>query len=65
MHLNVQGLLSKYDKLLSMLHELKEKNCVPDIIILCETFLVITFPLCEFRKYNMEFVIDKTTKMVV
>ena len=34
MHLNMQALLSKHAKLLSMLHGLEEKNCAPDIIFL-------------------------------
>ena len=57
MHLNVWGLLSKYDKLLSMLHELEEKNPAPDITFLCENSLVDKkVPLCEFKEYNMKFV---------
>ena len=30
--MDVWGFLSKHDQLLSMLHELEEKNCAPDII---------------------------------
>ena len=56
MHLNVWGLLSMYNKLLSMLHELEEKNCAPDIIFVCETFLVdMKAPLCEYKEYNIGF----------
>ena len=50
------GLLSKYGKFLSILHKLKE-NCAPEIILLCETFLVdMRVPLCEFKENNKELV---------
>ena len=66
MILNVPGLISKEDKLLTMLHELKEKICAPDVVFLCEPFLVdMKVPLFKFKEYNMEFVHRQTTKMVV
>ena len=50
-YLNLWSLLHNYDKVLSDLCELKEKNCISDIIFLCETFLVdMKVPLCEIKE---------------
>ena len=38
-HLNIHGLASKYDDLNELLNNLQEKNLLPDVILLCETFL--------------------------
>ncbi len=39
MHLNVQSLPAKFDKLKDLLSELNEQNIHIDLILLCETFL--------------------------
>ena len=64
MYLNVWGLFSKYNKLLTMLCELEEKGNAPDIIFSCETFLV-DMKVSEFREYDMEFLNRQNLKMVV
>jgi len=38
-HLNIHGLLSKHGDLVELIDILNEKNLLPDIILLCETFL--------------------------
>ena len=38
-HLNVHSLLSKYDDLIDLMEILKQKNLMPDVLLLCETFL--------------------------
>ncbi len=39
LHLNIQSLPAKYDKLKMMLSQLQDQNLVLDVILLCETFL--------------------------
>lgn len=39
MHLNIQSLPAKFDKLKDLLSELNEQNITIDLILLCETFL--------------------------
>ena len=38
-HLSIHSLPGKYDDLLEMMHILNAKNLLPDILLLCETFL--------------------------
>ena len=59
-HLNIHGLISKHDDLVDLLDTLNDKNLLPDVLLLCETFLNqhnfdnITFPhydiISEYRK---------------
>ena len=39
LHINIQGIASKYDKLLTFLQNLELKSGMPDFILLCEIFL--------------------------
>lgn len=49
MHLNVQSLPAKFDKLKDLLSELNEQNIHIDLILLCETFLNKN----NFNMYNL------------
>ena len=42
LHINIQGIMSKFDRLINFLNELDCKGNMPDFILLCETFLTET-----------------------
>ena len=53
-HLNIHSIPSKYEDLLDLLGMLKEKNLLPDMILLCETFLNDkNFNSIHFPNYNI------------
>ena len=53
-HLNIHSLPSKYDELTELLTALESKKLLPDIILLCETFLSeFNHSRYHFDKYNI------------
>ena len=39
MHINIRSTISKLDNLLLIIEKMKEYNCEPHILLLCETFI--------------------------
>ena len=66
LHLNIQGLASKYDKIRYLLQELKDHQ--PDILILCETFLTDIncerFSIPSYNEYHKYTVQSKRAQLV-
>ena len=53
-HLNIHSLPGKFDELVELLNELETKNILPDIILLCETFLTeANHSRYHFDKYDI------------
>ena len=55
LHLNIQSIKNKYDRFKLFLQGLVQNNELPDIILLCETFLTNDIEhLFQIQGYNME-----------
>ena len=53
-HLNIHSIPNKYEDMIDLLDILKEKNLLPDVILLCETFLnERNHDKFSFQNYNM------------
>ena len=53
-HLNIHSIPGKYEDLLDLMDKLKDKNLLPDILMLCETFLnVRNHDKFHFKGYDL------------
>lgn len=54
MHINIQSLPAKYDRLQLFLAQIQSQNCKIDIILICETWLnKLNYNLYEIKGYRL------------